>query len=78
MSEDLSLRSRIFSSKGTALMFCCYGNTVMESVYIMHSYNTEMCISLRNVHVSPFAQKRVCSYPHTKNSPTHLEVKGRV
>lgn len=42
MSEDLSLRSWIFSSKDTALMFCCYGNTVNESVYIIQSYNTDV------------------------------------
>lgn len=59
MSEDPSLRSCIFSSKGTAVMFCCYGNTLMESVYIIQSYNTQMCISLRNIHVSPFTHQVV-------------------
>lgn len=73
MSEDLSLRSWIFSSKGTALMFCCYGNIQMESVYIIQSYNTQMCISLRNVHVSPFTHQSLWYHPH-KDSPTHLGV----
>lgn len=61
MSEDPSLRSWIFSSKGTAVMFCCYGNTLMESVYIFQSYNTDVYL----------IKKCICITIHPSSGITH-------
>jgi len=57
-----------------ALHWCCVARvTWMESVYIIQSCNTQMCISSRKVHVSPFTHQSLCYHPH-KDSPTHLGV----